>query len=353
MTMNVPLRTTPSPLPRPLGAGALSRRNLLRIAGLCAVGAVSTAALSTESIGGALPPPLLQRAQWGAYASREPFPDISSHLTLERLVGTRFQRMSWFTTWGMSWPGTGSDQAAQAGYDILLAWQPQLPGGVPVLFTDLVAGRYDDYLTRFFTRAAAYPGNVVIRFAHEPNGSGYPWSVAFRGDTGKGVQNTTDYVKGWRYVVDFYRRLSRTWDRRDIRFCWCVTAADKGVVFEEYYPGDDHVDILGMDVYNGYGGYWASANGLFRKPYGRLTALAADKPVWVCEIGCREPAKVEQAGDPIDPNRSKADWLRGLFAITDYPKLEAVHFFHANRAYDWRLNSSPGALAATREAFAR
>lgn len=353
MTMNEPAPPASETSPGPVRGGLLSRRTLLRATGLAAVGAVSTAALSSASIGGQLPRPLIERAQWGAYASREPFPDVSSHLALQRLIGTRFQRMSWFTTWGMTWPGAGGGQAARAGYDILLAWQPQLPGRVPVLFTDLVAGRYDDYLTQFFTRAAAHPGNVVIRFAHEPNGSGYPWSASFRGNSGKGVRNTADYISGWRYVVDFYRRLSRTWNRRDIRFCWCVTASDKGVPFEEYYPGNGYVDILGMDIYNGYGGYWSSASGLLRNPYRRLTALAADKSVWVCEIGCREPGKVEQAGDPIDPRRSKADWLRELFAITDYPRLDAVHFFHANRAYDWRLNSSPGALAAARNAFAR
>ncbi len=331
----------------------VSRRTLLRAAGIGAAGALSAALLTTDSAGVELPAPLLQRAAWGAYASREPFPDTMSHRILENIVGTRFQRMSWFTTWNMTWPGTGGDQAARLGYDVLLAWQPQLAGGAPVPFTDLTAGRYDDYLARFFTKAAAHPGNVVIRFAHEPNGSGYPWSVNYRDSGGKCVESTADYVRGWRYVVDFYRSFSRTLPRQDIRFCWCVTTNDKGAPLEEYYPGSDWVDILGVDVYNGYGGYWASAAGLLRKPYARLTALGPGKPVWICEIGCREPNKVEQAGVPADPSKSKADWLRGLFAITDYPKLDAVHFFHANRAFDWRLNSSATALAACRNAFAR
>lgn len=353
MAMNEPAIGSLDSAPgQPAPRSPIDRRTLLRATGIGLAGALLTTTLSTDSAGQELPAPLLRRAQWGAYASREPFPDTSSHRELEQLVGNRFQRMSWFTTWSMTWPGLGGQQAADGGYDILLAWQPQLAGGAPVRFDDIVAGKYDDYLTRFFTKAAAHPGNVVIRFAHEPNGSGYPWSVQFRGSTGRCVDDTADYVRGWRYVVNFYRRLSRNWPRRDIRFCWCVTAGDKGIPFEEYYPGDAHVDILGMDIYNGYGGYWASASGLFRSPYSRLTALAGDKPVWVCEVGCREPTKVEQAGDPIDPTRSKADWLRDLFAITDYPNLQAVNFFHAERAYDWRLNSSPQALAACRAAFA-
>lgn len=347
---------TQRPEPMPIGShtrSPVSRRTLLRAAGIGAAGVLSATLLTTDSAGLAVPAPLLERAEWGAYASREPFPDIMSHRILENMVGTRFQRMSWFTTWNMTWPGAGGQQAARHGYDVLLAWQPQLAGGAPVLFTELASGRYDDYLARFFTRAAAHPGNVVIRFAHEPNGSGYPWSVNYREAGGKGVQTTADYVRGWRYVVDFYRSFSRTLPRQDIRFCWCVTTNDKGVAMEEYYPGSDYVDILGVDVYNGYGGYWASAAGLLRKPYARLKALGPAKPVWICEIGCREPSKVEQAGVPADPSKSKADWLRGLFAITDYPDLRAVHFFHANRAFDWRLNSSATALAACREALAR
>ncbi|TKV57672.1 hypothetical protein FDO65_16090 [Nakamurella flava] len=330
----------------------LGRRVVLRAAGLGAAGVLIGAGLSTDSVarGGRN---LLSRADWGAYASREPFPDCNSHFTLERMIGTRFPRMSWFSTWGVSWPGTGGEQAAAGGYDVLIAWQPTTDGRTPIRFTDLVAGRHDEYLERFYTRAANHPGKVVVRFAHEPNGTGYPWSVDFRGTTGKCVESTDEYVAGWRYVVDFYRRLLPRLPRRNISFCWCITTRDRGTATaEQYFPGNDVVDVLAMDVYNGYGGYWASPRSLLAAPYARLTALGGDQPIWITELGCREPSKTENSGVRPDKSKSKAQWMQQLFDLTDYPRIEAVYFFHAERAHDWRLNSSPEALAVCRSALA-
>lgn len=303
------------------------------------------------SAGAAAPSPLVDRVAWGAYASQVPFPSAAPHYALETLVGTRFQQMSWFSTWGVAWPGAGGREAAQSGHDVMVAWQPTLAGRRPILFTDIVAGVHDAYLTRFFTAASRHPGKVTVRFAHEMNGRGYPWSAGFTGDTGACLTTAAEYVAGWRYVVEFYRRLSRTWTDRNVRFAWCVATKDRGgVPLEEYYPGNDHVDILALDVYNGYGGYWASPRGLLAEPYARLTALSKAKPVWITELGCREPAKAEP-GAPADPRRSKADWLNALFAMTDYPRLESVSFFHADRAHDWRLDSGAAALAACRAAL--
>ena len=86
--------------------------------------------------------------------------------------------MSWFLTWSISWPKLGGQQAAAGRYDLHIAWQPELDDDTPIKFSDIVAGVHDDYLTRFFTAAKNHPGQVVIRFAHEMNGDGYPWSAA-------------------------------------------------------------------------------------------------------------------------------------------------------------------------------
>jgi hypothetical protein len=42
-----------------------------------------------------------------------------------------------------------------------------------------------------------------------------------------------------------------------------------------------------------------------------------------------------------------------LFALTQFPRLQTVVFFNAERAFDWRLDSTPAALAVCRNAFAR
>ena len=257
--------------------------------------------------------------------------------------------MSWFFNWSVSWPTVGGAQAAEGGYDVLLAWQPQHDRGGRVQFADVLAGAYDDYLTRFFTKAAAHPGRVMIRFAHEMNGWGYSWAVGFRGAGGSSVASPQEFVATRRYVVEFGRRTAGA----NVAFLWCIMSTDKGgVPAEAFYPGDDYVDALGMDLYNGYGG-WQRPRAVFNFTYRRLEAINANKPLWVAELGCREPSIREVSGAGPVPGASKAEWFQTLFDSTDFPRLTNINFFHAARSFDWRLNSTADALAVCREAFAR
>jgi FO synthase len=77
--------------------------------------------------------------------------------------------------------------------------------------------------------------------------------VAYEGSEGRCLDSPEEYVQGWRYVRDFQRRIGGD----NVEFSWCIMTNDKGGVRAElYYPGDEYVDLLSMDVYNGYGGGW-------------------------------------------------------------------------------------------------
>lgn len=288
---------------------------------------------------------LRDRVEWGAYASPEPFPDCGPHFDLEEVVGRRLT-MSWFSTWGLAWPDQGGREAAEQQRDIHFAWQPRLAGGEPARFYDIIAGRHDDYITRFFDAVATHPGQVTIRFAHEMNARSYPWSFGYEGE--RSVDSPAEYVAAWQYVVQAQRDSAAD----NVDWAWCISAADRDEVSaEDCYPGNDIVDVLAMDIYVGYGGNWQSAAGSLRRGYERLTALSDTAPVWVTELGCREPSKVENAGVPVDPDHDKADWYRELFAITDYPRLSAIDFFHAEKEHDWRLDSTREVLQVVHDAL--
>ena len=320
----------------------LSRRSALRSVGACGLLVAGAAVTGAASADASPPAPLISRAVWGAYASREPWPDEQAHFALERLVGVRLPVMSWFMTWSVSWPNLGGRQAAAGRYDLQIAWQPELDDDTPIKFTDIVAGKYDGYLTRFFTKAKQHPGRVTVRFAHEMNGDRYPWSASYTGPEGRCVNSPAEYSVGWRYVVDFKRRMGAT----NVPFAWCVMSNDKGgIPAEHYYPGNRYAQILSMDIYNGYNGGWQDPAEAISPTYHRLTALSPTKPIWIGEIGCRETTPAER--------HTKAAWLRELFALTQFPRISTVMFFNAARAYDWRLNSSPAALAVCRPALNR
>lgn len=75
--------------------------------------------------------------------------------------------------------------------------------------------------------------------------------------------------------------------------------------------------------------------------YQRLVKLHTTAPVVVAEIGSREAKPTE--------SHSKAVWLQQLFTETRFPRLTHVNFFSVEKERDWRLNSSPQALAVVRK----
>lgn len=96
-------------------------------------------------------------------------------------------------------------------------------------------------------------GNATLRVGREFNGSWYPWKVT------EGAQGS--YKAGYTHIVN----LLRSQPGSSFRFCWnpilgTGTLGKSGV--ESAYPGDDVVDEIGLDVYDGdwSGVYPASAD---------------------------------------------------------------------------------------------
>jgi hypothetical protein len=275
-----------------------------------------------------------RRIAYGAHAHNEPWPDLVAHYALETMVGARLSMMSWFQNWDTPWLTTQAEHAARTGHDIQLCWEP-VRAGTPVLFSDILTGRHDNYLRRFFSDAAHYPGRVWIRPFHEMNGNWYPWSLAK--NLTAVVASAKQWTAAWRYLVGLQRSVGG--DR--VGWMWCPNNIDVGkVTAETYYPGSGYVDILGIDAYNGYG-RWETPYELINPMYQRLVKLHTAAPVVVAEMGSREAT-------PTEPH-SKAVWLQQLFTETRFPRLTHVNFFSVDKERDWRLNSSPQTLAVARK----
>ncbi|MDB5057630.1 MAG: celH [Chloroflexi bacterium] len=207
---------------------------------------------------------------------------------------------------------------------------------------NIANGAYDPYIRRFALAAKNWGHPFLLRFAHEMNGNWYPWG------TGLGNQNGTtaaDYVAAWRHVHDIFTNLGAS----NVLWVWCANTAYTGSMsLAQVYPGDSYVDWVALDGYN-YGAAkdsagWQSLYQVFGPSYAVLTALTS-KPVIITEIGSAE------AGG------NKASWIKqGLLNDVPMrmPRVRAVIWFDAvddisaNRSVDWRVNSSPGALAAFR-----
>lgn len=190
----------------------------------------------------------------------------------------------------------------------------------------VIAGDCDGWLVNWANAAQAWGKPIYLRINWEMQGNWFDWGLNKNGNTAQ------DVAGAYRHIALIMRRAA------NVKLVWCINYVPwPGLpAFEQCWPGADVVDVLGCDLYN-----WANRDGwygfteLFRDSYRRLLALA-DKPVWLCEVGCTE------AGG------SKPGWITGMFAAlrSDFPRVEAVVWFNKWEDNDWPVESSAAAMAA-------
>jgi mannan endo-1,4-beta-mannosidase len=279
--------------------------------------------------------PLYRRVRFGAYADNAPYPNLDAFSDLERTVGAHLPTMSWFQDLAVPWLRIEADQAGETGHDLCIALEPA-DDGRPIPFAEILAGRWDAHLDGFFAAAATYPGRVSLRPFWEMNTPVPTYSVTSDRPTGQ-VRDVEQFRSTWRYLVDRQRQVGGS----TVQWMFCVNGTDVGgVAMEEYWPGASHVDVLGLDTYNDVWTPWTPFDDKVAPMYERLVALAPGRPVVIGETGCRE-------GHGDEPG--KASWVREMFLSREFPQLTEVLFFHADRRSDYRLTSSPAALAAYQE----
>jgi beta-mannanase len=197
----------------------------------------------------------------------------------------------------------------------------------------IVAGEHDAYIRSYAKQIRDWGGTLALRFAHELNAPFYPWSVGVNGN------RAPDAVAAWRHVRGVFEDAGA-----DVVWVWSVNVSGEDTVpLEGLYPGDDEVDWLGLDGYNGgsalpWGG-WRTPKELLGDDVEALHELG-DRPVVLTEVG-----SAEAGGD-------KAAWVRSLFAFAREQRVSGIVWFDYDKEADWRVSSSPETLAAFRSGAA-
>jgi beta-mannanase len=109
-----------------------------------------------------------------------------------------------------------------------------------------------------------------------------------------------------------------------------------------FYPGERWLDWVALDGFNwGAPIAWQSFADVFDRSYRRLASITS-KPIMIAEIGSNE------AGG------SKARWLRRTLGrqLPRLKRVRAVVWFDATDRADFRVASSPSALAVFRREIA-
>jgi beta-mannanase len=259
----------------------------------------------------------------GAYVN-----GLENLANFQEQIGRRLAAILWYVHWPEPFPRGEADLAAANGSVPLITWEPWLAEGLEGIST----GKHESYVQSFFQAAKEWGRPLLLRFGHEMNGNWYPWDGEHNG---KYELGSRQYKKAWAYIYNVKQAVGAD----NAALVWCPNnfslPAEPWNALENYYPGDDCVDWVGMDGYNWGYDRWQSFDDIFADIYGKLAALTG-RPIMIGEF-----ASSEHGG-------SKAAWIKEAFTkfSASYPRLKLFCWFNINKERDWRVDSSPAALAA-------
>jgi len=189
-------------------------------------------------------------------------------------------------------------------------------------------GEFDDFFRRWASEARDCGQRVVLRFGFEMNGDWFPWG-----------SQPEAFIAAWRRCHDLFEEL----EADTVEWMFSPNVLWQGRNEEDdlyrYYPGDDYVDLVGLDGYN-FGdkhSRWHSWQ-RYEEVFERTIRACAkfDKPLYLSEIGC--------ADDP-----RKAEWMRDfLRRVSRDSRVEGFIYFNHNNPRkgepNWRLDSDSETL---------
>ena len=258
-----------------------------------------------------------------------------------QLVGRRPVVVSYYRQWD-SVPFESSELQAvwDRGAVPMITWEPMSYEGRKYPMRLIQRGRFDQYIRESARAAARWGHPILVRFAHEMNGTWYPWS---RGTEGN---NSYRLKAVWRRVVGIFR----TQGAANVQWVWAPNVNTGGdFPFRDLYPGDKWVDWVGFDGFNwAQRGAWNSFTEIVDNTYEELAKISS-RPMIVAETGSNE-----SGGD-------KAAWISSALRreIPEFGRIRAVVWFddvinegEGEGTLDARVSSSRDSLRAFRSAIA-
>lgn len=212
----------------------------------------------------------------------------------------------------------GDFENSYDGFDFLATDSYNLTGNTANQI--LPGGQYHDRLTAYLDMVADYAkqvdGPILFRPWHENTGSWFWWGKAFC--------DAETYKSIYKYTVEYLR------DEKQVHNLLYLygpgSEASTLAEYEERYPGDSYVDLVGFDTYDsnpvpdeeGYSFLTTfeevvKLTDTFAKQHGKLFA--------VTETGISS----ESGGIPETGNR-RPDWYREILGIITKPEYDCCYF---------------------------
>lgn len=192
--------------------------------------------------------------------------------------------------------------------------------------TDITAGRFDRYLKQYAADVATSQAPVIISFAHEMNGSWYPWGFTRIAPA--------VWIAAWRHVHDVFTAAGAT----KVIWCWNVTQVSGAPGIADprpWWPGSRYVNWVGVDAY--YNTPDSNFGTVFSRTFTDIRQFTG-KPVLIAETAAAGPGQARQVSN--------------LFAGIRAGGVVGVVWFDIDRREAWQLEVSPASVAAWRAGVA-
>jgi hypothetical protein len=297
--------------------------------------------------------PLRDRVAFGAFVDGVPYFDAGKRdlEALERKLGSRIEIVSGFVDWEYVL-GNERDLAltAAGARTLLYSWEPHCVKDRCISLGEVARGEHDDYLLRVAASMKRFPYDLYVRPWGEMNAE---WS-AWQPDSGRNrAGSTAEFIAAWRHV----RTLFREQGVNNLKFVFNPDASDfdTNSRIPSIWPGAEYVDVLGIDGYNwgdGRADRWTEFEDIFARMYDVLTALHPSAPVWICEVGSKEPRKNDgspRRPAPVDKSHDKGAWIERMMASIAFSRVTALVYFNVLKERDFRFESSPESLRAIKK----
>ncbi len=310
-------------------------------------------------------------AYTGAYmefGEREDNVSLEAIEEFEEQVGKHQAIVAFSSYWGeQHFPAEAARLVAAHGSIPLLFWSPwdwpyredlvEVHGPDKYRLDNILAGQWDAYIDAWADDAKTLGTPLLVSLCNEANGYWFPWSATYYGGEKRLADSNPPRYAGpeffkrvYRYVVDRVRARGAT------NVLWVLHLNNFSDPYapwnamEQYYPGDDYVDWLGLSVYGQLfpdDPKWEEFENMAETPYEEICKLSPTKPVMFAEWGVGE----------FPEKGSKADWISEGFEQmrTRFPRLHAAVYWHErwqnNKSMlysNLKVNSSPAALEAYR-----
>jgi mannan endo-1,4-beta-mannosidase len=192
----------------------------------------------------------------------------------------------------------------------------------------IAAGRYDQYLESYAAAVRDFGHAVIIGFAHEPNGSWYPW--------GADSVSPATWIAAWRHVVDVFNAEGA----QNVIWLWTVNAqGSDAAMAAAWWPGSSYVGWIGID------GYYTRPGDTFNSVFGTVLSevRGLGRPIIISETAVGPGTDAQVAG------------VDNLFAGLRQSRLLGLIWFDKAQddgqyKQDWRLEDNSALMTAFRAA---